>query len=295
MHKKTAVLLTLLCMAGGFSGCQKKAPPSAYDPTEAVSAETQMSAEIQYSGNLCYLEGHGTADAGEMTQFVSQLESDGYTWTVSSFSEIPEETDVLILCAPREDITSDELKMLDAYLDEGGRILLFMEADESNTRYKYLERLLEEFCIEMDYDKVTETDDFRMYDDDPAWIQADMISYPSTMRLYSDAAANGIPYFRNARSFRITCFDNFNALRLDTMLVTAVSAVGTPFGGVEEDPITFENEKLGLMVYSYDDTRNVSAMVAVGSYDFLTDAYYGTESALSSTAWVHSVLSWLTM
>lgn len=281
MKRIIILLLALSCLTAGCARTAVK--PDSQPVSEALPV------------TLCYLEGHGTADPDELSAFSQQLKDDGYTWETSGFSDFSADADVLIICGPTEDITETEFSAIDSYLDGGGRILLCMPAAEDPVRFKYLDKILAEFCIEMDYNIVSETDDSRTYRQDPYWVQTDMLSYPTTMTLYSDDTINYPAYFRNARSFRITCFENFSALRLDTMLCTADTARGTPFGGMEKDPISYENEPLALMAYSYDDTRNTCALVAMGSYEFLTDALYHERSSIGSLAWTYSALGWLSL
>lgn len=281
--KRIALLLVLSCLA---AGCSKTEPlPEASQPVTDASPVTP--------GILCYLEGHGTADPDDLSSFSQQLESDGYTWETSGFSDFSTDADILIICGPTEDITETELSAIDSYLDKGGRLFFCMPAYEEPIRFKNIEKLLAEFCIEMDYNLVHETDDSRTYKQDPYWVQTDMLSCPSTMTLYSDDAVNYPAYFRSARSFRITCFENFSDLRLDTMLITAGTSRSTPFGGTEKDPISYEDQCLPLMAYSYDDTRNTCALVVMGSYEFLTDELYSERSSIGSLAWTYSALSWL--
>jgi hypothetical protein len=274
-----------MLFAAFCAGCTQTATDSVADSVDSDDETVSVEKTVSYAS------GHGVTDPSELSGFIAALQDNGYSWQETELTDIPQDTDALILCAPDEDLTAEELEAVDAYLEEGGHILLFMPASGETIRYKYLERLLEEFCVAADYDIITETDTTRTLEDDDSWIELDYVSSPDTMTAYSSDTEK-TPYLRNARSFHFIYRENFGSIKMDAMIETADTAVGTPYGGTEDDPVGYEDEKLVTMLYARDEERLNATLVAVGGSNFLTDAEFSSESSASMLAWVYSSLDW---
>ena len=189
-------------------------------------------------------------------------------------------------------MTSEELQKLDLYMDQGGHVLLLMPANESETRFKYFERFLEEYCVLMDYDRIEETSKARMSGEDPTHILIDQIHAPLGMSIQPETAERAL-YLRNVRSFHFAVMDNFDSIQQDLMLRTAGTAAGIPCGGTADDPETFEGEALTTMLYSRNDQRQNSFVVCVGASDFLEDAQYDLETSKSAQDYVFAAFEWM--
>ncbi len=297
MNRKPALFCTALLLAVTLGACSTGENASSSDSSpaaESSSAATEEPAVTEPPApcQIGYVTGHGEMDDAEISKFVAQTAQDGYEWEEVSLLEIPEETDLLIINSPTADLSADELNALDAYADQGRHVLLLLPANEAETRYKNLGHFLDGFCLTIDYDHITETDSTRMLNDNDAFILADVISYPSNMTLYSEEAASGLPFLLDARSFHFVYRENFDTIKIDAMLQTAPTAIGTPCGGTEDDPLTFEEERLTVMAYSRDEGRKNACVVAVGASNFLTDAHYDASYSRSPVDFVHSTLGW---
>ncbi len=282
-------LFSILCAAMLLAavGCQKQETTSTPDSTE-VTSDTVVVTPAHYG----YLTGHGETDTSELTRFFAQLKADGHTCEEITISEVNGEYDGLILCAPQEDITKEELDALDIYMDSGGQVLLLMPASIADTRYKYLGQFLEEYCITLDYDLVSETSAGNMVNNDEEFIVCQKVAMPDTFAAYNDDLSSCSPFMRHARSFHVTYKTGFYSMLLDSMIQSNTSAIGTPCGGVEDDPIAYEDEALNLMVYSQDKERKYSAIVAIGANDFLLDEHYDEETSRCMVSYVYSTLMW---
>ena len=272
-----AVLLLCGCSQNTAQTSQAETLPPV--PTEAEPAL------------IYYAEDHGTAPLSDVTKFTGVLEANNCTVQAGAFSGLPTGADLVILNAPREDLTKEEAAQLDRYMDDGGHFLLLMPADESDTRYKYLERSLERYCIRMDYDKVIEKDPNRMLDGDPAFPEIKQVHAPEGMTILPATAERPL-YLHNARTFHFEVLDNFHDLRLDAILESADSAVGEPCGGIADDPVTFENEQLMTMLFSRDTKHDNGFMVVAGASDFLLDANYDLTSSTSAQDYVYAAIGW---
>lgn len=285
MLRKSAMLCICMLLTAVFSGCNNTNTPadSQVQPTTEPAVVSQ---------NICYISGNETVDAAKVSSFRTQLESDGNTWSVGTLTEIPKDTDVVILNAPKQDLSKEELAQLDAYADGGGHVLILLPADDGEVRFKNLARFLEPYCIVPDYDLIHETDEARMVQGDPYFIQGEFISRPNFMPVYSAVEETGKPYLRNARSFYFIVHDMVSRVKQDAILKTYATVVGEPFGGTEDDPVTYEETALNLMGYARDELRNNAAVVFVGANEFLLDDAYTAESSAYMVSITHSAVQW---
>ena len=291
--KKTAIPL-LLCLAM-LTGCSSTPSEAELPPIDSVISDEQGSQPEtvpSYTGLIYYATDHGTPDPAEMTRLQQDLEAEGNTWQAGTLASVPAATDtVLVLNAPDEDITEADLTALDAFFDVGGHMLLLMPANEAPVRYKYLERALEEFCIRMDYDLVTDDAEGHSVSGTNAVLMT-CIGTPEGMTV-GEAAYTKPLLMDNVRSFAFFYNEGYGSIKMDALLETDTTAVGTPYGGTEEDPEVFENTPLITMLYARDDKRLNATIVAVGSGDFLTDVRYDDPLSETPRTWVTSAVEWM--
>ncbi len=291
MRRKSVLIFTCMLLTAMFGGCSKD-PADSADPAASAESTQTVTEALDVSKNMYYITDHGTTDTADLESFRTQLEADGFSWNEITLAEIPLDADGVIFNAPKEDITKEEMDALDAYMDEGGHLLLLLPAYEEEVRFKYLSRFLETYCITFGYNRISETDSARMVNNDPFHVQTNYIAHPENMPLYSSAQDNGIVYLHDARSFKFMYQDYFSVVKQDVMLQTAASAEAAPYGGVEDDPITIEDTAIDVMGYARNETRLNSSIVYVGASDFLCDDNYNTDTAAAAVAWVHSSLYW---
>ena len=238
-----------------------------------------------------YVTDHSTAVLSDVTKFTAAVEAKNCIVQADVFAALPTGADLVVLNAPREDLTKEEAEQLNRYMDNSGHLLLLMPADETDTRYKYIERCLERYCIRMDYDRIEETDKTRTLNDDPTFAEIRQVHAPEGMTIYPETAERPL-YLHNCRSFHFETLENFHDLRLDAILETAFSAVGKPCGGVADDPLTFENEQLMTMLYSRDTMHGNGFMVVSGASDFLLDENYDLETSKSAQDYIFAAIGW---
>ena len=281
-RKLFAVLSAAVLM---LCGCSQK-------PAESSVAETlPPMTEAPKPAVVYYVTDHGTAPLDKVTKFKAAVEAKNCLVQADAMAELPTGADLVILNAPREDLTKEEAAQLDRYMDDGGHLLLLIPADENDTRYKYLERSLERFCIRMDYDRIVETDKARMQGEDPTFPEIRQVHAPEGMTITDETAQRPL-YLHNCRSFHFETGENFHDLRLDAILETAASAVGEPCGGVADDPLTFEHEQLMTMLFSRDTMHGNGFMVVGGASDFLLDENYDLTSSTSAQDYVLAAVGW---
>lgn len=288
MYRKSAIVCLFLMTAAAFAGCSS-------DAADSSVLETAAPTEATVSRNLCYITGNGTTDSDKLSSFTAQLAADGYVWNESTLSAIPADADAVILNSPTQDLTREELDSLNAYMEEGGHLLLLLPANEEDTRFKYLSQFLETYCLSFDYDRISETDASHTIGENPYFIQTNYVNRPDNMPLYSTAQDSGIVYLEDARSFHFIYRDHFSRVKQDVILQTAASVIGEPYGGAEDDPLTYEDTVLDVMGFARHEELANASIVYVGASSFLEDVNFSAEESAAPTAWVHSALDWFVL
>ena len=266
-------------------GCSQAPADSAVTETLPEMTEPPVPAVVYY------VTDHDTVSVSSVTSFQSGVEEKGHTFRSGELDALPANADLVILNAPHTDLTSEELTALDTYMAEGGHLMLLMPADETETRYKYLERFLEEYCIQMDYDILRETAKNNMQDGDEYHPLIRQIHAPDGMTIVPETAERPL-YLNRCRSFHFLVMDNFSYMRQDVILKSSESVVGEPCGGVADDPLTYENEALMTMLYSRDTTKQNAFVICVGASDFLDDANYSLDFSRSAQDYVFAAIDW---
>ncbi len=243
-----------------------------------------------FSQNIFYLTEYQTEDPANLTQFRAALEEQGFVWHQGSLEELPEEDQILICNFPKEDLNPETYQLLNAFADRGGDMLFLLPASESETRYKYWNRFLESFCIQMDYDLVTENDPARIQPDDS--ILVNYIAMPERMAAYQEDMLTKGVFMRSPRSFYMLGDYSTDEMFVDVMLQTSATVTGQPCGGTEDDPLTYENQKLNVLCYSLDALRQNASVVTCGAADFLTDEHFADSTSYTAQCWIYSSLYW---
>lgn len=108
--------------------------PTTYASTvQGLNAEQPLTSAINYVANpqvpsAQFVLGHNEKVESGLTMVLENM-----NYTVSELNlttgTIPAETDLLIIDAPQADYTAGELELLDAFLSDGGDVIVFMDAE----------------------------------------------------------------------------------------------------------------------------------------------------------------------
>lgn len=133
------------------------------------NGEREITGAIRYVTSetmpvVYFIEGNGETSASQsMTKAVAALEQAAFevrTLRLTEGDEIPADAATLIFVSPKQDITDEELTKLQAYLKEGGRIFLMIDAvlNSNETDYSNMSLLTGEFGIGITNNYVVEED-----------------------------------------------------------------------------------------------------------------------------------------
>ncbi len=294
-----------------------------YAGEELIAGAIQICA----SGNLptvYFLEGYGqkTLD-NSYANYGDAIKVDNYdvkSLNLSETGEIPENTAIIYLVAPENDIPDNDRDLLSEYIDNGGAMSMILPPCETQGRFENIEYLLAKFELGMDYNLVREKNtDYIIKSDeensDESSIKLDdrffRVSYPAKSDEYTEdlttdineLVTNGIYIsgIGNTRSFseitsesemieKASVIENLPPAQ-DSSDYTTISE---PMGGDDETAELAEqksNIPLVLGYYSYNKQTGAKLFV-IGSdepiIDDVTETVLGTRAlTLFSNTWLY--------
>lgn len=155
-----------------FMGTEDSLIIYAYDSTaqtyveSAFDAEGQVTSAIDYcisdaSETVYTISGHGESDfhAG-LTDLLGKSNVAVDTVNLLTTGSIPDDCSMLICYSPTEDLANDELKMIDNYMQAGGKVMLFID----QTDLTNFNTLLTEYGLQINDGYVAETTNGKYYD-----------------------------------------------------------------------------------------------------------------------------------
>lgn len=254
-----------------------------------------------YLPTVYFLTGHGEKEIDTSYSNLSALmKSKNYrtaSLNLTDVDSIPEDAEIIIEAAPASDITDREYDKLSAYLDEGGSLSIMLSPNGGEFDYDNIQKLLESFCLKIDYDYIRETDsDNHMSGDDTA-IVCSIAEQEEDTDLYADIQSlidsDFITYMPKSRSFVIDVnHENYPAVEAGALLTTTETAVGEPYGGTyDTDPL--EGYSLELALYSKDVGRNNAKVTLFGNAEFIDDEHIQDVSYMSSYYVYLSTITWM--
>ena len=265
--------------------------------------------------SVYFLTGHGEKTLqNDYTKFYSNMKNRNYNaqeLNLATESTVPEDAAMLILAAPKSDLSNDETRIINDYLDNGGNICFLMSPNKEKVVYKNIESILNSFGIAMDYDIVKETDSSRYVNGDPYTYNVSIVradTETGTVDITSELADmtdNGYyAFMSNSRSFYHYLNSDDYSLEVGSLLQTISStneygdtvstAVGEVYGA--SDPLAEEvtGYPLDLAMYSTSTLRNGAKVLAMGNAEFIDDVNVSQDYMiipvylmLSSMSWMH--------
>ncbi len=260
---------------------------------------------------MYFLSGHGEKSLDtDYTILKTTLAAHNYiaeSLDLLTRDSVPEDAAMIIVAAPRNDISDTELATLNKYLDNGGNICFWMSPNDAAVDYTNLESILKDYGIMMDYDIVNETDD-ELHAPNTyttflcsivAAEQTDSIDLTSALREYT---SNGdVPVMTDTRSFAPIYNEgnNMENVTVGSLLQTvdrvgdgSSTAVGEPCGGEKpRDRIT--DCVLDLSMFATDRARQNSKIMVMGNAEFMDDENFNNALSTITKALQLTVFSWM--
>ncbi len=295
---------------------------SAYFQGENLITGAIKSVVEDITPSVYFLTGHGEKTVDEYyTNFRKNLKNVNYAvkeLNLSSEEAVPEDAAIIIAAAPQTDITADEKEKLNDFLDKGGNLSLLMSPNQSNEGYENLLDIMHDYCLGMDYNKITETDSTRHISGDESTIMVELYDLNKesssgsgdieslvndTLNLDNEnltdltsvlieEMSSFIPYMPASRSFFDYAGDNYASLNICPLIQTYSTAESHEFGGNETAEYVMD-PPFYLSAYSEDPTRNNSKLVVMGNAEFIDDEHLEEGLTIVPLNLYLSTISWM--
>lgn len=231
--------------------------------------------------SVYFLTGHGEKTIeNDYTKFRQRLENYNYKTkelNLTTADAVPEDAAIIIVAAPRMDITDAEKTKIESFMDKGGNLSLLLSPNDDDIDYTNIEDIMHQYCIGMDYNIVRESDASKHVSGDENQIMVNLVDVSEStdehiVDLTSDLIKMDsiIPYMPASRSFYEYQGQNISDLTISPLIETYDTAVGTPYGGKSAN----NNEIAGILylaAYSEDRIRNNSKLMVMGNAEFMDD------------------------
>ncbi len=262
------------------------------------------------NAKVYFLTGHGEKTlANDYKTFHANLSNYNYVaeeLNLTSAPAVPEDAAIILVAAPQTDLTNDETRKLNEYLDKGGNVSFMMSPNDDDLIYKNIGSVMESFGIRMDYDIVAETDP-DLYVGDPYTYQVSLVASDSdysanlTDELIEMTNSGYYAYMRNSRSFYRIDGTSDTTLQIESLIQTVSStdelgnsissAVGEPYGGDAEEEIS--GAPLDLAMYSMSPARNDAKMLVFGNAEFIDDVNLQEDYMIIPVYLMLSSITWM--
>ena len=150
---------------------------------EEAVARAILEVTAKEKTRIAMINGHGEY---AMDSFETLLSSNGYDIVTQNLivEKLHEDIEMVVIIAPKTDFTEQELETLDSFLNNNGKygktILYFADAEQPEL--PNMENFLREWGIVIKSGAIFETDENRVYNYQPFYAQADVVSeYYTTM------------------------------------------------------------------------------------------------------------------
>ncbi|HHW00703.1 MAG TPA: GldG family protein [Clostridiaceae bacterium] len=258
-------------------------------------AEQSFTGAIKYvtsdiTPTVYFTEGHDENKVDEGLQTLKQyLEMNNYDIKVINLlavEAVPEDAEILMFASPKSDLSEDEMVKLKDYLDNGGNAVFLFDPLNNDPDLVNFDKILSEYNISLNYDRVKENDDSRYVPGN----QYDIIPDVQTNSIVSQEFVMIMPKSRSINQLKNTK----DYITVTPLLKTSDKAVGEMIDKTRGDDL---NGPLDIAVAVEDKGGlSVSKILVFGNSSFITDTAiqrYGAYSQngmylfLMSLNWMH--------
>lgn len=204
--------------------------------TTGSNAEQGFTGAIKYVTSektpvVYFTEGHNEISVdSEYTLVKKYLEDNNYlvkTINLITAGKMPEDTEIAIIAAPKNDLSQQEKSIVEDYLKAGGKAVFMFDYLSNDPDFNNFNNLLSSYNVAVNYDKVKETDANRHPADNEYTILLDVSSN-------SIVSQNSQVVFRDSRS--ISILKNQKEYIVPTSLIkTSDTAIGEAASAVRSE------------------------------------------------------------
>lgn len=192
--------------------------PKAFKGEEAV-ANALLYVDSDVSPKVYWLTGHEEEGVAQYAAVVSYLAKENYECADLDATMLAnlEKGDVLVISAPKRDLTADELSQIGAFVEDGGR-LIYLSSDQDVTLPNF-EELFELYGVTFHHDLVYESD-ANYWFSTPLLLVPEIASHETTSVVRENKLTVYFPYAQWLETSSIKS----NILSVTPLLTTSSSA-----------------------------------------------------------------------
>ena len=252
--------------------------------------------------NIAYLSGHSTADMFDYLE--ATLGNNGFKINDIAdkvIGEIPKDTDIVAIVGPESDLTADELKLLDEFLDNGGKkgknLFVYMNALSAENKTPNLDEFLKEWGVECEIGNVlyeTEAENC-VFSGGVSYYTAPYV-YNAGSDFTADVNSSNGMYISMYNVPMKTAYTQFGNRSTTVIMNTSDTAVSVPWdaeiGDTQKPGKEYKTDSYAAAIMTtetvYGDGDAAASNVCVfSSANFVSgswDVYYGCNNLALSTA-----------
>ena len=267
--------------------------------------------------NVYFLTGHGEhgidgSSNFRYSQVKNELEKINYTvhqLTLLKETRVPKDCDVLVIAGPNKPIKSQEIRMIDRYLKNNGKLLLLLDPSINTVEdiHSGLVKLMQKWGVKIGNDLVIDRQHFYVFSQGAIGLNLNFIYHEITQHYVNET----IPFIY-CRSVSPSD-ENQDKFSVKTILETK-SSVGISWAETERDVDgTFSSNgftpntdipgpvSVGVIVEKKnaearsDSETTPTRIVIIGDSDFATDAIFATDNpdVPAYAPFISSIINWL--
>lgn len=247
-----------------------------------VTRETYTTAYFVLGHNeYSYLDGYITAR--------DVMELNGYnvsTFDMRADMTIPEDADILLMINPTIDLLEEEIKLLENYMKNGGRLMIALGSAETKEEYPNIQKFLDYYNVQYNYDRIKEYNSDSYMASNQYYIFPTIVGTDATLNVYDNISYLLMP---NSRSIRIL---NKSKSFLEVNPILKSSSISKQEASISKYESTKGTAYAGAAVKSLSTD---SRLIVLGSSDFMRDYILVNNKAYEpdSTKFYMGLVNWL--
>jgi len=252
-----------------------------FDQNSMQEYKTGSSAEQAFTGAIKYvasdktptvyfLEGHDEkkpdSDYQTVREYLIRNNYEVKSLNLLTAEKVPDDAEIIIVAAPKKDITSTEKDKLKDFFKKGGNAMFAFDPIANNPSLPQFEDVLSSnFNLTINYDKVKENDDQRFIKNKPYDLLPDVLDNTINSPLNPTSLYVIMPNSRSVNSVK----NDKEYIKITPLMKSSAKSVGEPFDAAKKT----EQGPLNLALASENQGgEKVSKMVLMGNGSFMTDS-----------------------
>lgn len=244
------------------------------ESTTGSQAEQAFTGAIKFVSSdvtpvVYFLEGHDEkkpdTDYTTVKGYLIRNNYDVKTLNLLTTPKVPDDAEIVLIAAPKKDITSTEKDKLMEYFKNGGNALFAIDPIDNSPSLPQFESLLSYFNVTIDYDKVKENDDKRFPKGKPYDILPDVVDNDINSPLNPSSLYVIMPSSRSISTLKNTK----EYIKVTSLMKSSAKAVGEP-----SDPKakTIQGPLDLALAVQNDGGSKSSKIVLMGNGSFMADS-----------------------